>query len=1179
MSKKVFPYILILAVVFFVWESCSTQKNTAVTRWYHSTNTRYNIQYNAQVAYNDALKAKNEAYKDNMTEILYVFPFDPTSLEKKKEGGSFDKVVDKCVKAIKLHSIQKKPIKEANKRSNETYQNWYNQREFNPFLKNTWMLMAKAEYQNSDYLKAISTFSYITRLFKNDHQIEVEARIWMVKAYGELGWIYEAEDILKKIELSGGVPKDLEGEFAEANANLLLRQKKYAEAIPFLVKATDKSESHRQSIRLKYLLGQSYEKTGNRLMAYKAYNEIGGLNTPYLFEMNAQLKQAENSEPSRRKNNLSILDGMAKSSKNKEYLDQIYFAKGNIYMAAFDTANAISSYAKAVEKSTRKGTECARVQITLGDLYFQKRQYVKAQPCYSGALSVLRKDHEDYERVAFRSKILEQLAQYDGAIILQDSLQNLVRMPEIKRLAVIDKIIADVIKKEKEEKLLADKEKAEANATSRPGMQGQVDIPIQKITQGGFYYDNEQSIAQGKNRFQNKWGNRKLEDNWRRRDKAVSIFAESNESTPNDSTQTENHDSVQHIKQTNDKHQRDYYLQQLPFSKKQLALSDSIIDDAMFQMATIYQQQLHDRLLAIETYEKELNRFPFTPNRQEAYFRLYMLYVDAGNKLMASNYRSKMMSDFPKSSYAKSFADPNYEWNLQNPRALQNSLYEKAYNAYMKSDVSTVRTAYQDIQTKYPQSDLMPKFIFLNALTYAQTKETDKFRSNLREILEKYPESDVVSVAKDMLKESLSGKSLVGGNPMQGVIWNASFGKDATTVAQVDSTLMFKQNDDSEQLLLLVYPLTETNKNDLLYAVADYNFSHYIQSTFDLIFDNQSTTGILQVKGFSNFNYLKQYVNDALKNSLFDSLGVHVIPVPISIENYSVLQSGRTLNDYITFFNQYYAKSLPQITNLWKTQQQNSAVNSTPQNVSEKQTKPVEKKKEELPVIEKTAVEEVKIDMTPKKDINISNIKVENSIKEEPEEVQNTKSKKTMETLEKSINTAKEVYSNPVEGLKNIIKNAGNKPKLSKEEKAEQKEQQNLQKTEKVRLAKVQKEMEKTQKDSIASVRKIEKAAQRNAEKEKQDLLKEIENRKTNARKAKENARKAHDAELKEKERQHNAELKEKEKARAEKLKTHQTELKEKEQKRKAELKEKERLQKEKLEQHKEESNGKSTNK
>lgn len=1162
MSRNTIGNILFLAAVLFAWTSCSTQKNTAVTRWYHSTNSRYNIHFNGQVAYDEALKAKNEAYKDNMTEMLNVYPFDPASLEKKTEGGPFNKVIDKCVKAIKLHSIQKKPEKDPNKRNNTDYQKWFNQKEFNPFLKNSWVLMAKAEYQNDDYLKSISTFSYITRLFSNDPAIVAEARIWMVKAYGELGWVYEAEDILKKIELSGGVPNHLKGEYAAAYANLLIRAGKFLEAIPYLEEAVNKAENRQQSVRYKYLLGQVYEKTGNRTKAFLAYRGIGGLNTPYLYDLNSKLKQAENSDQRNRTKYMSLLENMAQQPKNKDYLDQIYFAQGNMFIREMDTLSAISSYVKAIAKSTRNGVEKTTVQVTLGDLYFERRQYVKAQPCYSEALGVLRKDHEGYTRVALRSQVLEQLAVHDQAIILQDSLQAMVRMPQADREALIDQVIADLIKKEKTDKLTAEREKAESNAAARPGMGGQVDIPVVANTQGGFYFDNQQAIVLGRNSFQKKWGVRKLEDNWRRRDKAVSVFAEQLVADNGSKTNADSVSSPDQLGEnalavtpSSDPHTRDYYLQQLPFSKQKLDESNHIIDDALFQMGAIYRDQLGDPHLSIDAYETELARFPGTPNKKEVYYMLYMLHYGIGNKQMAQRYRQKMIADFPQSDYAKSFADPDYEWNLQNPKALQDTLYNRTYAAYLKADVTSVRNGYEEIRKKYPQSDLMPKFIFLNALTYAQSRDEDQFKTGLREILSKYPQSDVTPVATEMLKQSVAGKTLAGSGLTKGMVWNTSFGKESL-LAQEDNAVQFKLNDNSPQMLLLVYPLSKTNKNDLLYAVADYNFSHYVLSTFDLIFDDLATTGILQVKGFSHFRDLKQYVEDAYRNSLFRKLGDQIIPVPISAENYLVLQSGKTLSDYFAFFNESYSRYLPQIIALWKDQQLSEKVNLEAEARNSGADAivgqdPQANTSNSMPVNTAGSLPTT----SPAKDINIAAIKAPSSssaaVASEPVVAtsQNKDEDQVVETIENTVNSVKSIYKNPVDGLKGVLKGFGNKQKLTKEEKAEQKRLKAEEKAEKERLDKIRKMAEKAQADSIAVVRKSEQDALRQAQRRESDSIKAIENEKFALQKAKEDTRKAREEGLRQKERQRKEELKAKEKARQEKLRAREKELKDKERK------------------------------
>lgn len=67
---------ILLATVLVVATGCSTQKNTARTRWWHSFKARYNTYYNGSLAYIDASLEKEEGNKDNFTELipLYTVP-------------------------------------------------------------------------------------------------------------------------------------------------------------------------------------------------------------------------------------------------------------------------------------------------------------------------------------------------------------------------------------------------------------------------------------------------------------------------------------------------------------------------------------------------------------------------------------------------------------------------------------------------------------------------------------------------------------------------------------------------------------------------------------------------------------------------------------------------------------------------------------------------------------------------------------------------------------------------------------------------------------------------------------------------------------------------------------------------------------------------------------------------
>ena len=99
---------LLLLVLTGLVAGCSTQKNTAKSRWWHSFNARYNTYYNGTLAYIDASQEKENGNKDNFTEIIPLYTVG-NKQSKELGKGNFEKAIEKCQKAIKLHSIKHKP--------------------------------------------------------------------------------------------------------------------------------------------------------------------------------------------------------------------------------------------------------------------------------------------------------------------------------------------------------------------------------------------------------------------------------------------------------------------------------------------------------------------------------------------------------------------------------------------------------------------------------------------------------------------------------------------------------------------------------------------------------------------------------------------------------------------------------------------------------------------------------------------------------------------------------------------------------------------------------------------------------------------------------------------------------------------------------------------------------------
>ena len=182
-----------------------------------------------------------------------------------------------------------------------------------------------------------------------------------------------------------------------------------------------------------------------------------------------------------------------------------------------------------MEKSTRNGIEKGVVWLHLGQLYWDREEFVKAQPCYAGVLSLFDKDREDYKEVNDRSKILDELYPHAFAVELQDSLQLLAQMDSVERMKVIKNIIEELKKKEKEE----EKKAAEAAAAARNPQGGQTpggQYPgMNNQTPAEWYFYNPAVVMNGKNEFQRLWGERQLTDDWRRNNKTVLAMDEDEE--------------------------------------------------------------------------------------------------------------------------------------------------------------------------------------------------------------------------------------------------------------------------------------------------------------------------------------------------------------------------------------------------------------------------------------------------------------------------------------------------------------------------------------------------------------------------------------------------------------------------------------------------------------------------
>lgn len=897
--------------------SCSTKKNTAASRNYQAFITRYNIYYNGDTHYKETLASMEKSYEDDFSQLLKPHPANARSDEKAPQPtGDFTRSIEKAQKAIQLRSIKKKPARKPGRNSDPEYKAWLKRDEYNPFLHNAWMLMGRSQFFNGDFLGAASTFFYISKHFTWLPATVTEAKLWQARAYTALGWLFEAETILTRITpASIADSKTLRHLYNITYADFDIRSKDYAGAEQHLREAIA-SASGPQKYRLNFLLGQVCSLRGDKQAAYRAFDKAAKNNSaPYRLQFNARIKQSEVFDGADITPEVKALRRMTRYDRNKQYLDQIYYAIGNLYLSRRDTADAIENYTLAIDKSTRSGIDKALAQITLAAIYYTQGKYELAQPLYSEAMPQIPDNYPDYNALKLRSDYLDKLAVYSQNVTLQDSLLKLSYMTPEEQTAVAERLIAELKKKEAEAAEQARREElmAEAEANGNPfGDSGNAPSTFTLNSDNSWYFYNPSTVTAGKTDFQRRWGSRKLEDDWRRRNKASFSL-----SAPDDTAGDEEQDSegaataegegeeidLDALERENDPHYVEYYLKQIPKDDAERAVANDVIQEGLYNMGVILKDDLRDFPASRREFNSLLTRYPDNVYRLDVYYNLYLMAAMEDDAAAADRYRRLIIADFPDSPYGRAMTDPAYLDNLRKMDSRQEQLYAAAYEDYLDNDNAAVHAALAAMQQEFPMSKLMPKFMFIDALAYVTENKPDKFREVLTEMLQRYPDTDLAPYASAYIKGLDAGRKLHSGAAnMRGMLWDIPLSNDSTAVR--DGELQFKLDPESDQMLVLLYPTDQVSANQLLYDIARINFTSFAIRDFDLEQMNFGRLGMLIIKPFANMRELGRYVAVLADNPAV-TLPREVRPVIISQADFDLmLETGASFDDYFRYLDE-----------------------------------------------------------------------------------------------------------------------------------------------------------------------------------------------------------------------------------------------------------------------------------
>jgi tetratricopeptide (TPR) repeat protein len=876
--------------------ACSTEKDAWANRTYHNVTAHYNGYWNAQELIKETMDAFEGGYAENYDEILPVFVY-PNEEESKNFKSPMDTAIKKCETVIFKHQMPEKKVGQ------------FKRTEWCAWIDDNWFVIGESQFYKRDFNKSLKKFEFIEKQYPTE-EIIYNARLWQAKIYMEQENFPAAKSILdelqeemdeqaaakeektkkekpekkkkskykskkrkksssssKKKEEEKGPPEfteDFEREYYPVLADYYLRKKEYGKAEEALLKSIELVKDRQFKTRLIFILAQIKHKQNNP-EASELYAEVVKRNPKYDMAFVAKINKAIAFSGDDRNKVKAELKKMIKDDKNKDYLDQIYYALGDLELQDGNKPDGINYLELSVQSSTSNPKQKSKSFLRLGKLYYEGKNYIKAQKYYDSTLSVLDQDHPEYELIEFQNVSLTELVTHLNTADHQDSLLSLCELSETELNKKIQGQIDDLVAQRQAE------EEAAAAAALTPTAGGNL------AAKGDFWAFNEKLRNSGFDKFKGVWGVRPNEDNWRRADKSV-VF--SDETT--DGNGEEKEDPLLTI---------EHYKKDLPCGKptKEKKAQEDVIN-GYYNAATIYKQKLSDPDGAKKTFQK-LEKY--LPHRLsiESLFQVYLIEKEAGNTTGINKYKDWILNDYPDSEYAKLIKNPNYAEELNNATKAEEIEYEKIYNKFITKDYAG---AIKDIDERLKVKDnpLECKYLYMKAMAigYSNTNPEDltPIETALEDVIANCDDEDIVAQSQATLDKLRNVQSVI----------------DAKTGA---STYIYDK--DAKHFFVLVFPNSAGSVNQAKSKVSDLNIASFstknLETKSSFIDENNQ---LIIVKPFANKEaamdyYLTFKVNDKQVKKLkeFDYF-------VISDKNFSALFLEKNIEAYINFFTKNYLK-------------------------------------------------------------------------------------------------------------------------------------------------------------------------------------------------------------------------------------------------------------------------------
>jgi tetratricopeptide (TPR) repeat protein len=724
-------FLAILALLSLF--SCSKEKDTLPARVYHSTTSYFNGYYNANYLFNETIDRLEESYEfqdQGFIEIVYYGT--------KEEVKSLE---------TDLETVSKKNDRVIFKHPNGSY------------IDDCRLLNGRSWLYRKNYTLALQNFDYVLETFPESPLLP-EAWFRKAETYYLMGNGIQARSIIQEKIIENDsfyIEPVLAADMGIFQTRMAIEAKDYRKAIMHLQDALILIKGRRRIAHAHFLLGQLFQEINDFPRSLEQFNLVEKYSPNYDLAFRAKIKiarlyvqfqegQDDDSEV------FKYLTQLLKDEKNLEYQDQIYYEFALLELKKENQEAAIDYLRESIRANLSNQRQKALSYYKIGEIYFyEKQNYPQAQAYYDSAAQTISPNAPEYKAITSLAATLKDYITYKQTIHYQDSMLYLAALPKEELDALINEYVAeDKRRKEEEAELLLEQLNSGTGNDPffNPAFQNM--NRNQRRNQGGatWYFDNPSVISSGRLEFQQRWGTRLNEDDWRRSKRTRTIgggptAGEEVVAAPEvvDSTL---------LKQYGDKYN---YYKDIPVDEAGITEANRLIEDAFYKLGQVYSQRLEEPDSAVKTFTTQLDRYPEGENYLRAHYALYQIHKERKNPVFRAH-EAFILENAPNSIYAFLILgkDPN---DMKKNEEEYAYVYDGVMNAYLNrmyessvgfSEFLLARGDFEDD----PNLDLA-QLHYIRGMSYGYIGEQDSLEVILTRVVNQYPTHEVTPIAQKTL--------------------------------------------------------------------------------------------------------------------------------------------------------------------------------------------------------------------------------------------------------------------------------------------------------------------------------------------------------------------------------------------------------------------------------------------